>query len=318
MRGEVFGLLIERDGRVRWYHRQLWEAAERRYQGDDRAQIERHSIMAWYFSDRIPQKLREKLQITSQPLVLNGSPQDVFEDGVIVNKRRCVEALHHMLLVQELGLKRVVLECDESLSSSKRDKSLSTSLCRFLTTCFRSQLVACSMASATTQMSETELQQELLKLTSPCDLAATVEELCDVHHVCAYVLAGEGINTVRNLSKLSRMLAGPGSRFAAPSDCDKANHFYRWVLNSMTEIMQSPRDNCLGTSLAQPRCSVIRSIAFRLCSTYKRRVDVLNRFYDRDGVLKNIPDSFGALLATITAHTGPGTLRAIKNDNLLS
>ena len=318
MRGEVFGLLIERDGRVRWYHRQLWEAAERRYQGDDRAQIERHSIMAWYFSDRIPQKLREKLQITSQPLVLNGSAQDVFEDGASVNKRRCVEALHHMLLAQELVLKR-----DESLSSSKRDESLSTSQCRFLT-CFslssseepvveteEAPTVARSTASATTQMSETELQQELLKLTSPCDLAATVEELCDVHHVCAYVLAGEGINTVRNLSKLSRMLAGPGSRFAAPSDCDKANHFYRWVLNSMTEIMQSPRDNCLGTSLAQPRCSVIRSIAFRLFSTYKRRVDVLNRFYDRDGVLKNIPDSFGALLATITAHTGPGTLREI-------
>ena len=308
MRGEVFGLLIERDGRVRWYHRQLWEAAERRYQGDVRAQIERHSIMAWYFSDRIPQKLREKLQITSQPLVLNGSPQDVFEDGVIVNKRRCVEALHHMLLAQELVL--------------KRDESLST-LCRFLTCFSLSSLeepvveteealtVARSTASATTQMSVTELQQELLKLTNPCDLAATVEELCNVHHVCAYVLAGEGINTVRNLSKLSRMLAGPGSRFAAPSDCDKANHFYRWVLNSMTEIMQSPRDNCLGTSLAQPRCSVIRSIAFRLFSTYKRRVDVLDRFYDRDGVLKKIPDSFGALLATITAHTDDGTLREI-------
>jgi len=270
--------------------------------------------MAWYFSDRIPQKLREKLQITSQPLVLNGSPQDVFEDGASVNKRRCVEALHHMLLAQELGLKRVVLECDESLSTSQ---------CRFLT-CFslssaeepvvvteEALAVARSTASATTQMSETELQQELLKLTSPCDLAATVEELCDVSHVCAYVLAGEGINTVRNLSKLNRMLAGPGSRFAAPSDCDKANHFYRWVLNSMTEIMQSPRDNCLGTSLAQPRCSVIRSIAFRLFSTYKRRVDVLNRFRDRDGVLKKIPDSFGALLATITAHTDYGTLRAI-------
>ena len=309
MRGEVFGLLIERDGRVRWYHRQLWEAAERRYQGDDRAQIERHSIMAWYFSDRIPQKLREKLQITSQPLVLNGSPQDVFEDDAIVNKRRCVEALHHMLLAQELVL--------------KRDESLSESLCRFLT-CFslssaeepmvkteEALAVARSTASATTQMSETELQQELLKLTSPCDLAATVEELCDVHHVCAYVLAGEGINTVRNLSKLNRMLAGPGSRFVAPSDCDKANHFYRWVLNSMTEIMQSPRDNCLGTSLAQPRCSVIRSIAFRLFSTYKRRVDVLDRFYNRDGVLQKIPDSFGALLATITAHTDKGTLREI-------
>ncbi len=99
LRGEMVGLVMEQSGGcLRWYHRQLKEAAENRYAGEERQRL--HEIMGRYFSD-------EKLQL----LTLNA--HDVWFSQALVNKRRCDEAAHHLLKANML------LEAEKELCNLK-------------------------------------------------------------------------------------------------------------------------------------------------------------------------------------------------------
>ena len=93
VRGEIEGLLTEREGGcLVWYHRQLREAAEERYK-KDKALL--HRTMALYFGD-----LSDRTKgVAQQPMTASqaGASVPVWLPTAQVNKRRCVEAGAHML-----------------------------------------------------------------------------------------------------------------------------------------------------------------------------------------------------------------------------
>ena len=99
LRGELHGLVHERaGGRLGWYHRQLKEAAEKRYSGicgGERVAL--CGIMALYFGNLVSEAVVTKTKVASQPLTLNCSEKDVWLPTAKINKRRCVEAAPHML-----------------------------------------------------------------------------------------------------------------------------------------------------------------------------------------------------------------------------
>ena len=95
LRSEVFGLVMEREGgRLGWFHRQLKEAAEERYQ-DEKKHL--HEIMARYFGGLISQQDQVEKGIFLQTLTLNCPIEDIWSPNAVINRRRCVEACHHML-----------------------------------------------------------------------------------------------------------------------------------------------------------------------------------------------------------------------------
>jgi hypothetical protein len=99
LREEMAGLVMEQSGGcLRWYHRQLKEAAEDRYEGEERQRLA--EIMGRYFSD-------DELQ----PLTLN--EHDVWFPQALVNKRRCDEAAHHLLKA------KMILEAEKELCNLK-------------------------------------------------------------------------------------------------------------------------------------------------------------------------------------------------------
>jgi len=83
---------MERDGGcLNWYHRQLKEAAERRY-ADVKAKC--HYVMGVYFSNvDMPVGIRVERDIRDQPLIRGGL--EVWDADAVVNKRRCVEGMYH-------------------------------------------------------------------------------------------------------------------------------------------------------------------------------------------------------------------------------
>jgi len=79
-----------------WYHRQFWETARSRYLSDSAVRERLHGVLSIYFSNCISPSLEhENRQVPSQPLVLSDS--SVWSDNCIVNRRRVVEASHHLL-----------------------------------------------------------------------------------------------------------------------------------------------------------------------------------------------------------------------------
>jgi WD40 repeat protein len=93
IREGLAGLVAERDrGCIAWYHRQLLEAADVRY-ADKKVHV--HSLMARYFGDLVDTNDRESKKISAQPLLLTNVR--VWFGEAVVNTRRCVEAVPHLL-----------------------------------------------------------------------------------------------------------------------------------------------------------------------------------------------------------------------------
>jgi hypothetical protein len=100
VREDMHGLIHQRDqGLLGWYHRQLQETAQTRYQEEE---ISLRSTMARYFGNLIPIDQRTMSRVSTQPNLLKTS-EAIRRWGVWsaeatdINKRRCVEALPHML-----------------------------------------------------------------------------------------------------------------------------------------------------------------------------------------------------------------------------
>lgn len=110
LRSALEGLIVEKqDGCLRWYHRQLQEAAERRFRGpESEEKLRLHVTMARYFGGNLLEEEREATIVASQPLLLpqktattsgnngNASEQTVWHRLVRINRRRCVEASYHL------------------------------------------------------------------------------------------------------------------------------------------------------------------------------------------------------------------------------
>ena len=94
LRAALEGLLVERAGGcLTWYHRQLKEAAERRY---DHIRLKLHRVMGVYFGNiDAPVGTRAERRIAAQPLWYGEVV--VWFDDCRLNIRRCVEALSHII-----------------------------------------------------------------------------------------------------------------------------------------------------------------------------------------------------------------------------
>ena len=110
LRAALTGLVVERTGGCwSWYHRQLKEAAERRYSP---FKEKLHHVMGKYFGNvDDPIGTRAERSIAVQPLWYGEIP--IWFDGCRINARRCSEALHHFV---ECGMIREAAKmiCDVS------------------------------------------------------------------------------------------------------------------------------------------------------------------------------------------------------------
>ena len=99
LRAELYGLLTEKGGGcLGWYHRQLREVSMQRYIEIERTQLS--SIMARYFSSRVPELEARKAHINPQPLLLDTPyPEELLLPNriILINTRRCLEAGEHLL-----------------------------------------------------------------------------------------------------------------------------------------------------------------------------------------------------------------------------
>jgi WD40 repeat protein len=90
-------LIIEKTNNCfQWYHRQLWETAQERY---DFLREEVHRIMGNYFGNLIPKQVREERLIQTQELLLTKEDDNVpiwFSTSKI-NQRRTTEAAYHLI-----------------------------------------------------------------------------------------------------------------------------------------------------------------------------------------------------------------------------
>jgi hypothetical protein len=110
LRAALTGLVVERTGGCwSWYHRQLKEAAERRYSP---FKENLHQVMGRYFGNvDSPIGTRAERSIAVQPLWYGEIP--IWFDGCRINTRRCSEAIHHFV---ECGMIREAAKalCDVS------------------------------------------------------------------------------------------------------------------------------------------------------------------------------------------------------------
>ena len=86
---------MERErGRLGGFHRHVKQAADERYK-EEKQYL--HEIMARYFGGLVSQEEQEERDISSQTLSLNSPIEEIWSPKAIINRRRCVEAGHHML-----------------------------------------------------------------------------------------------------------------------------------------------------------------------------------------------------------------------------
>ena len=94
IRASLGSLLVEKEGGcLAWYHRQLKEVGRARFPD----QLKRYysSLMGQYFGNKVPHHTRENRLIKAQPFILNNI--EVFLPEAHINRRRCIEASHHMI-----------------------------------------------------------------------------------------------------------------------------------------------------------------------------------------------------------------------------
>jgi len=93
LRSALAGLVVEREwGCVVWYHRQLKETAEGRYDAVERTRI--HTLLGQYFSSGVEDATRARRLIASQPLTW--TEVYVWSPEARINHRRCVEGGFHL------------------------------------------------------------------------------------------------------------------------------------------------------------------------------------------------------------------------------
>eukprot|EP01033_Poteriospumella_lacustris_P000831 gene831-594_t len=97
LRSALEGLIVEKQsGCLKWYHRQLQEAAERRYQFEKQTL---HKLMGLYFGNCLAPDLQHSRLIATQPLLHSDIP--VWLPSTRINRRRCAEAGFHLVQAQQ-------------------------------------------------------------------------------------------------------------------------------------------------------------------------------------------------------------------------
>lgn len=113
VRQEISSMLVEKsNGTLRWYHRQLWEAARARLQFLENLPHVCHQTLSQYFANLVPPDILHGRQIMSQEMMLASPSQsmDVFQSDnlgavwlqdSVVNVRRCTEAVHQLIQCEQ-------------------------------------------------------------------------------------------------------------------------------------------------------------------------------------------------------------------------
>lgn len=95
LRGELCRLLISQETNgfcLKFCHRRVLKVCQIRFQSE---RIYYHGIMGRYFGNIVHAKVTSARGVESQPLVFQAS--SIWFDGSTVNKRRCLEAAHHLI-----------------------------------------------------------------------------------------------------------------------------------------------------------------------------------------------------------------------------
>ena len=93
LKSEIKELIAEKHFNcISWYHRQIWETAERRYNFD---KVRYHRIMGKYFTNLVEASVIEERLISRQPLTLNNV--SIWLSTAKINERRVIESAYNLL-----------------------------------------------------------------------------------------------------------------------------------------------------------------------------------------------------------------------------
>jgi len=94
-----------------WYHRQFWEAAQRRYLGDENHTRKYHSAIGLYFCNAVDASLDPASRsIASQPLTYSSNSVWEIESLGDINYRRVIAGSYHLIEAEEFHLDKAVEE----------------------------------------------------------------------------------------------------------------------------------------------------------------------------------------------------------------
>ena len=93
VQNELSGLIVDQ-GCIKWYHRQLWETAEKRFNDDEKKYY--HEILGKYFSNIFSNALVESRLIFEHELLNKSCSTSIWytSSNPFINRRRCVGGYH--------------------------------------------------------------------------------------------------------------------------------------------------------------------------------------------------------------------------------
>ncbi len=93
VQNELSGLIVDQ-GSIKWYHRQLWETAEKRFNDDEKKYY--HEILGKYFSNMIPNALVQSKFILEHELMNKNCNTSIWytSSNQFINHRRCIGGYH--------------------------------------------------------------------------------------------------------------------------------------------------------------------------------------------------------------------------------
>ena len=229
VRGELTGLIMERRGGcVYWYHRQLWEAAQRRY-ADEKLLC--HYWLGKYFSGQISEDVVCAKKLTRQDYTLTKEVLIWFKD-CIVNRRRGLEGYYHLC---EYATAVLHDDYSKSLANSGPHQSVldirEEAIYSAVKELCNLDTVACS---AVIELSDDSVQ--------------LVKSISSFYSCWAEWNKSKGINYDDDSYSDSDM----------KTQYRRLYHYYKWVLKHINDIKQS-RGLLYTSSAGEPKISLVRN-----------------------------------------------------------
>jgi WD40 repeat protein len=299
IRQELQALIVERsNGGVHWYHRQLWETAKERFEGNYQAtgqkpsRIYLHKIMAIYYANLDPDNVRNTKTILSQPLLIPTNTNDIvvseeekeriWEQDSKINSRRCTEALHHLVHA------RMIEEAVDEI-------------------CNLNHVCAYARAGVGFEiLPDLNLLHSMIKELYQQDYLPTSPRL-SVHYGEEKMMipVGSGVKAVRHMEKAHDVVDSHRKTMLT----ERFQHYYKWLKADMSSISRDPHKNIFTTGLHQPMSSIVRKEVeekkFRTRFNNAWKVKCL-------GGLKD----FGADILTLSGHSeAVATVACLQTNN---
>jgi WD40 repeat protein len=243
LRGAMHGLLVERTGGcLCWYHRQLHETAMSRYSSEERKHL--HCLMGSYFSNIVPQALRDSRKIAQQPLTLTPG---------------------HIFLAKMSTLITVDPDSDSGLNAFD-------------------VLTNTSAASAASGVRDSEIRVNMRRITESLYHLVESElyvdflhQIRDVELIFAIITWGNAFTLINYLALVESKLADQTTK---PTSSDlhevqrMVDHYLRWLRLDMTAIVLVPERALFSTVTGnQPVTSIARQDVLRFLASFNVKKD---------------------------------------------